>query len=153
MTEEQKKSETKSPEMEIIEDLTVKVTLLTNELIHTKKTANAANAMAIKVDELCSGKTIERAKADAKSIHNLYQLTHLKMTVATELSFLARDKKITKIDPISILQKVTLAFDYPDSWWQKRANQTLAYWMDAISEIKVNDSESNTLNALINKVA
>ena len=88
--------------------------------------------------EMLDPRTLEKAQADAKSIHDLYRLTFLKHCVATETAFLARagDRDIMLAEKLALA--AVRAFDLPDAWWLEKQSYTLDVWQKILLDIATN---------------
>jgi len=75
-------------------------------------------------------KYIEKARDDAKEVHDGYRLLILKQCVATEVVFMAKIEH-PELAPI-LSQTIIRAFDESAEWWGEREELTLAEWVKAI---------------------
>ena len=142
MTDKKATADSRTTETELSpEDLYKQITTTENSLkgLHRRTTTTENSLRDLhkridKIEEMLDPRTLEKAKADAKSIHDLYGVTHLKHCVATETAFLAR-----KESDILLAEKLALAavraFDLPDRWWLEKRDYTLAVWQKILLDI------------------
>mgnify|MGYP003573674650 CR=1 FL=1 len=85
-----------------------------------------------KLRRLCDGETLEKARRDARQIHELYQVAVLKMSVATEMTWLAeKNPGLSR----ALAQACIQAFERDNDWWVEREDQSLKAWMVELSAI------------------
>jgi hypothetical protein len=77
-------------------------------------------------------KTLIKMDERADYLSSRLQLIITKITVATELCFLARQSGIEQESFIAL--KIIRCFDNDDEWWRGKKEYTLAEWFDVISE-------------------
>lgn len=69
---------------------------------------------------------------DLEFLHNGYKLLMLKVTVATELHNMLRDRAGLSAQ---INMKVIEAFDKEDGWWQRRKDYSLDQWLKTFKRL------------------
>jgi len=153
MSETKEEVKTVAIDSKVLDQIKTDLKNLKEDVGIVRGSAKRTSITANRLHELCSGDLLEKAKADSKAIHDMYKLAHLKITVATELTFMARDKKKAKIDVNTISQKIVLAFDYPDAWWVKREKLSLGQWLDDITFISLKKGKSPTFLDLLDKAS
>jgi len=84
-----------------------------------------------KLNELLSGKSIDKAIFDSKHIRELYSVVALKTLVITEVMNAYKNRRRITPEKIFIMQSLIIsAFDNSDEWWANRDKNTLEVWID-----------------------
>lgn len=82
--------------------------------------------MLEELKEMIAGESLEKAKADAKAIHDAYRLANLKMVVLGELRYMLR----SSADLMQVTNECIRSWDESDDWWLTRKNWVLGRWYD-----------------------
>jgi len=64
---------------------------LVTKLNETTKKITELNTESLRIKSLLSDKRLQEVKEDTTTIHTLYRITYLKMTVSTEIAMLTKD--------------------------------------------------------------
>lgn len=119
---------------ESIQNLSKNVQALIERMGAVERRTNLAYRQSNDTLKLQNGDLIEQAKDDAKSIHDLYRLLYLKMSVATEVLWIEKQFS-DKAGKLAIA--VISAFDKPDRWWLDKEHCVLGEWIKILSELDV----------------
>ncbi len=116
----------------VIAECQFQVKKLSEQLQVLQRKNAKMNRFVDAIDEKKTGGILAWGNKDLEFLHNGYKLLMLKVTVATELHNMLRDRAGLSAQ---INMKVIEAFDKEDGWWQRRKDYSLDQWLKTFKRL------------------